>query len=64
MHLLAALLTLTANVNRDTKKKPQPFTVDDFMPNPYLPSKAEREARFSRIMAEYKKARPVRKAGK
>lgn len=27
--MLAALL---ANINRDTKKRPKPFTADDFMP--------------------------------
>lgn len=53
MHLLAALLTLTANVNRDPKAKPTPYTVDDFLPNPYGPSKAERQAAFAATMATF-----------
>jgi hypothetical protein len=60
MHLLAALVTMTANVHRDPKRKPQPYTVEDFLPNPYVPSKAEREAKFERIMAAYARAREER----
>ncbi len=29
----AALLAMTANVNRDSKKRPQPYTSDDFNPH-------------------------------
>jgi len=53
MHLVAALLALTANVNRDPKAKPVPYTVDDFLPNPYGPSKAERQAAFAATMASF-----------
>lgn len=60
MHLLAALVTMTANVNRDTKRMPTPYTVDDFLPDPYAPTKAERQAKFDRIMAAYARARKER----
>jgi len=60
MHLVAALLTLTANVNRDTRTKPVPYTVDDFLPNPYGPSKAERQAAFAATMAAFARNRQER----
>jgi hypothetical protein len=60
MHLMAALLTITANVNRDIKSKPVAYTVDDFLPNPYAPSKAEREAAFAATMAEFAKQRAAK----
>lgn len=51
--LLGILVTLMHNVYRDSKYKPHPFTFDDFVPNPYGPSKAEREMAFGEIMAGY-----------
>ena len=38
---------LLANINRDTKKKPTPFTIKDFMPdfNPKEPSRPTEEHR-------------------
>lgn len=57
MRLMGQLLTLMANVHRDTKRKPKPYTLDDFLPDPAVPSKVEREARFDRIMAAYAQAR-------
>lgn len=60
MHLTAVLLTWYANVHRDTKSKPAPYTVDDFLPNPYGPSKAERQAAFAATMAEFARRRKER----
>lgn len=60
MHLLAALVTITANVNRDTKAKPVPYTIDDFLPNPYAPTKVERQAAFTATMAEFARLRKER----
>lgn len=53
VRLLGLLVTLMANVHRDTKAKPVPYTVDDFLPNPYGPSKAERQAAFAATMAAF-----------
>lgn len=60
VRLLGILVTLMHNVYRDEKRKVQPFTFDDFVPNPYGPSKAEREEAFGRIMAEYARIRKER----
>lgn len=62
MHLLAVLVTMTANINRDTKSKPQPYSVDDFLPNPYGPSKAERQAAFAATMATFAANRKARES--
>jgi hypothetical protein len=62
MHLVAALLVLLANVHRDTKAKPKPYTVEDFLPNPYGPSKAEREAAFAKTMAQFAAIREAKAA--
>lgn len=51
--LLAILVTMMANDHRDPKHKPNPYTVDDFLPNPYAPSKQVREAAFAGLMASY-----------
>ena len=58
--LLAVLLTWFANVHRDTANRPRPFSVEDFMPNPYAPSRAEREERFAAIMADFERGRKER----
>jgi hypothetical protein len=63
MHLLAALLTLLANVHRDPKAKPRPYAVDDFLPDPYAPSRQEREAAFAATMATFERNRKARLAG-
>jgi hypothetical protein len=60
MHLTAKLLTMLANVHRDHKAKPQPFTVDDFLPDPFAPSKAERQAAFAATMAQFEANRKAR----
>ena len=57
VRLLGLLVTLMHNVYRDTKAKPVPYTLDDFLPDPYGPTKAERQAKFARIMAAYARAR-------
>ena len=57
MQLVGQLLTLYANVHRDTRSKPVPFTVDDFLPNPYGPSKAERQAAHVAVMASFERHR-------
>jgi hypothetical protein len=62
VRLLAILLTWYANQHRDTRAKPQPFTVDDFLPNPYGPSKAERQAAFAATMAQFEANRKARLA--
>lgn len=61
MRLVAQLLTWYANVNRDTKRKPKPYEVEDFLPNPYARPRAERERRFAELMGEFHKARAERK---
>lgn len=60
--LLAQLLTLTANVNRDTKANPRPYSVDDFLPNPYGPTRMEREQAFAATMASFAQHSAQRKA--
>lgn len=40
---LAALTSITANVHRDQKERPEPFKVDDFMVRRRLPESAEGE---------------------
>jgi hypothetical protein len=60
MRLMGQLVTLMANVHRDVKHKPAPYTLDDFLPDPTAPSKAEREARFADIMAKYAAARKAK----
>lgn len=55
MRLLAGLLTLTANVHRDTKAKPVPYEVTEFLPDPYGPTKQERQAAFAAWMADRKR---------
>jgi hypothetical protein len=62
MHLVAALLVWYANVHRDTRAKPKPYTIDDFLPNPYGPSRAEREAAFAKTMAQFERNRKARMA--
>jgi hypothetical protein len=61
MHLVGALLTWYANVNRDTKRKPAPFEVTDFLPNPFAPSRQEREAAYARNMAAFRAINAERK---
>lgn len=58
--LLAELCLMYANTHRDAKSKPQPYTLDDFLPNPYAPTKAEREAAFAATMAEFARRRKER----
>lgn len=53
MRLVAELLMLMANVYRDRKSKPGPYTLDDFLPNPYGPSKRERQTAFAATMASF-----------
>lgn len=53
VRLLGYLVTLMFNVHRDTKSKPQPYTLDDFMPNPYGPTKQERQAAYAATMASF-----------
>jgi hypothetical protein len=60
VQLLAYLCALMANVHRDTKAKPSPFTVDDFLPDPYGPSKQERQAAFAKTMAQFEANRKAR----
>lgn len=33
----ALLCTITANINRDSKARPQPYTLEDFLPDPEAP---------------------------
>ena len=51
--LLAVLVTLTANAYRDAKRHPRPFEVRDFLPDPYGPTRAEREAQGLAVMAAF-----------
>lgn len=51
MRLVGQLLTLMANVHRDRTHKPLAYTLDDFIPDPSAPSKAERQAAFAAWMA-------------
>lgn len=62
-HLLAMLVTITANANRDPKRHPRPFEVSDFLPDPYGPTRAEREAAGAAVMAAYA-AEHARRHGK
>lgn len=59
--LVAQLLTLTANVNRDTKRHPAPFSVEEFLPDPFVPTMQERKAHFTAVMAEFEANRQKRK---
>jgi hypothetical protein len=52
MRLLGQLVTLMHNVHRDTKHKPAPYSLDDFLPDPTGPSKAEREASVAAWLAD------------
>jgi hypothetical protein len=53
---LAMQMTLFANVHRDSKKRRQPYTIDDFLPGdtprPEVPveSKAARNARLKKVL--------------
>lgn len=51
MRLMGQLVTLMANVHRDVKHKPAPYTLDDFLPDPTGPTKAEREASVAAWLA-------------
>ena len=51
--LLGQLLALMANVHRDPARKPQPYTLEDFLPNPYGPTRQEREAAFVAVLASF-----------
>lgn len=62
VRLLGQLLTLMANVHRDPKINPVGYTFDDFVPNPYGPSKAERQQAFAAVMAGYEQHSKHRKA--
>lgn len=53
VELLALLVTMTANSMRDRRAKPNPYTVEDFLPDPYAPPRAEREAAFAAVMATF-----------
>ena len=52
-HLLALLVTITANAYRDPKRHPRPYSVEDFVPDPYGPTRAEREAQGLAVMAAF-----------
>jgi hypothetical protein len=52
MRLVGQLLTLMANVHRDRTHKPAPYTLDDFIPDPTKPSKAERQASVAAWLAD------------
>jgi hypothetical protein len=62
VRLLGLLVTLMHNVYRDAHAKPNPFTFDDFVSNPYAPSKREREEAFAGLMASYAENAKRRKA--
>lgn len=64
MRLLALLVTWYANVHRDTDRQPQPYSVDDFLPNPYIRPRAEREKRFAEAMGQYAIGREERMAAR
>lgn len=51
--LLGLLVMMYANQHRDARSHPTPYTFDDFVPNPYGPTKAERQAGFAAVMAGY-----------
>ena len=59
MRLVGQLLTLMANVHRDRTHKPVPYALDDFVPDPAAPTRAEREAALAAWLAD---ARAARKA--
>lgn len=62
VRLLGLLVTMYANTHRDRDSKPVPYSFDDFVPNPYGPSRAEREAAFAKTMAEFSAHAKTRKA--
>ena len=47
----SSLMALHANLNRDSKRKPQPYTAQDF--NPYGAKK--KKAKFVRVLTEEEK---------
>jgi hypothetical protein len=53
VRLLGILVTLMHNVNMRLFQRSRPFTYDDFVPNPYAPSRMEREQSFAAVMAGY-----------
>lgn len=46
-HRTAILSSLLANINRDSKKKPEPFTPADFMPESMKPKKPAKSLKAS-----------------
>lgn len=50
----AMLLALLANVNRDRKKRPKPFTLQEFMPDFWKRPDTEKKASAAEIMAKFK----------
>jgi hypothetical protein len=51
----ASILCMLANINRDTKKHPKGFTVDDFMPETEDKPKADWRAQLAAMKAAFGK---------
>lgn len=64
MRLTATLLTWFANVHRDAKRKPTPFTLEDFLPDPFAVPREERQRRFAAIMGQFAQGREERMAAR
>lgn len=64
VRLLGTLMQLFANVHRDQKVKPEPYDLDDFIPDPYGIPKAQRLQEHKAIMARMRAAAARRRQEK
>lgn len=50
----AMLMTLLANANRDRKKRPKPFTLQEFMPDFWKQPETEKKGNAAELLAKFK----------